>query len=549
MNLTKERIVKLKSRLTKDDKNGINVPKIGGLGPHDQKVSLDDLLDRIPSSKKLTVPDELPDVLARLDVLSSFPKLPVLPLLPTAAYKIGKHPAAELFSDHHSLDPALHPYTEESYNELDLLFLGGNGGTTRLILYDSLNIGSVEPASHSQNMTLKYLQHTSHPYSHSHMLLTEVQDADDPNTPPQIALMPLSLKFMEPGGNHLQIISSKTAQLERLLQYISECIFALGYHWKHGQDLPKRFMSFVNETLEEKKEATLVQNLYHLAITGNCPPTIKEWLVDELAERVSTSTSFTCIITDYQKGHKRWDHSLGHGYTKVIELTHENLLPAIDRCNVILSSLQGLIDFHQYDSGFTIPNSDFELAMDIIRCMRLLGHVALTYASEEHRQFEQFSKWLRHEIDVQATDPNSASAQETRERDVGLDCGLLLAYIEGPLESSKLTAFIPNTLDSRSLAGSGPRYDVLKLALDTFRDDKEIDAELLVLDSHFQELQRHCNGLVGRITNWLRSGSSMSYRITLGTCAMATWDVRMVDEDLVATYVAIVPKNQPNEGK
>lgn len=224
-------------------------------------------------------------------------------------------------------------------------------------------------------------------------------------------------------------------------------------------------------------------------------------------------------------------------------------MPAIDRCNVILNSLQGLIEFHQYDSGFTIPNSDFELAMDVIRCLRLLAHVALTYAGEEQRQFEQFSKWLRHEIDVQATDPNSASAQETRERDVGLDYGLLLAYIEGPLENSKLTAFIPNTLDYRALTGSGPRYDVVKKALDSFRDDKVVDADLLVLDSHFQELQRHCNDLVGRITNWLRSGSSMNYRITLETCTMATWDVRMVDEDLISTYVAVVPKDQPSEGR
>jgi len=181
--------------------------------------------------------------------------------------------------------------------------------------------------------------------------------------------------------------------------------------------------------------------------------------------------------------------------------------------------------------------------------MRLLAHIALTYAGEERRQFEQFSKWLRHEIDIQATDPNSASAQETRERDVGLDYGLLLAYIEGPLEHSKLAAFIPSTPDSRALAGSGPRYDVVKKALDAFRDDQEIDADLLVLDSHFQELQRHCNGLVSRITNWLRSGSSMNYRITLETCTMATWDMRMIDEDLVATYVAVVPRNRPSEGK
>ena len=248
MNLAKERIAKLKRRVNRNGKKA----KIGDLGLNDQMISLDDLLDRIPRNRKLTVPDELPDMLSRLDVLSLFPKLPILPLLLPSAYKTGKHPAAELFSDHQSLDPALHPYTEESYNELDLLFLGGNGGTTHLILYDSLNIGSIEPASKSQKI-VTYLQHTSHPYGHNHMLLAEEQDADDPKMSPQIVLMPLSLKFMEPGGNHLQIISSKTAQLELLLQYVSECIFALSYHWTHGQDLPKRFMSFVNETLEEKK--------------------------------------------------------------------------------------------------------------------------------------------------------------------------------------------------------------------------------------------------------------------------------------------------------
>lgn len=185
----------------------------------------------------------------------------------------------------------------------------------------------------------------------------------------------------------------------------------------------------------------------------------------------------------------------------------------------------------------------------MIRCLRLLAHVALTYAGEEHRQFEQFSKWLRHEIDIQATDPNSASAQETREKDIGLDYGLLLTYIEGPLENSKLTAFIPNVPVYRTSTGDGPRYDVVKKALDAFRDDHEVDTDLLVLNSHFQELQKHCNGLVDRITNWLRSGSSMNYRITLETCAMATWDMRMVDEDLISTYVAVVPADQPSEGR
>ena len=64
-------------------------------------------------------------------------------------------------------------------------------------------------------------------------------------------------------------------------------MISLGHYWTHSQDLPSKFMRNVNESLEEKEEGTLVENLYHLAVTGHCPATLKEWLVDELAERVS----------------------------------------------------------------------------------------------------------------------------------------------------------------------------------------------------------------------------------------------------------------------
>jgi anaphase-promoting complex subunit 4 len=83
------------------------------------------------------------------------------------------------------------------------------------------------------------------------------------------------------------MIESKTAQLETLVQYVGECLLAVHHHWKHAKELPSRFMESVNEMLAEKQEATLVPSLFHLAVTGDCPATLKEWLVDILAERVS----------------------------------------------------------------------------------------------------------------------------------------------------------------------------------------------------------------------------------------------------------------------
>jgi len=289
LNLSRDRASKLKDSAALNAENNRQAHTTDGWDRDTREVSVDELLDKIASIQKAYVPDELPDVLARIDVVSLFPRLPLLPLLPAAAYRFGKHPSAELFSNHQSLDAALHGSTENSYNDLDILLLSGQGGTTRLVLYDSLNIGNVEIPSEWQLNKVKCLQHASHPYSYSHMFLAELGSGHGNSPESQLALIPLSLHFMETRGNYLQIISSKTAQLELLLQYLSECLFAMQYHFNHAIELPRRFMSLIKETLEEKNETTtLVQLLYHLAATGDCPPVLKEWLVDEVAERVST---------------------------------------------------------------------------------------------------------------------------------------------------------------------------------------------------------------------------------------------------------------------
>jgi anaphase-promoting complex subunit 4 len=60
--------------------------------------------------------------------------------------------------------------------------------------------------------------------------------------------------------------------------------------WHATQDLPSKFLRNINETLAEKDDFSIVQAMYHSVVTGHTFPAVREWLVDELAERVSALT-------------------------------------------------------------------------------------------------------------------------------------------------------------------------------------------------------------------------------------------------------------------
>lgn len=249
-------------------------------------IDLDEYLDRAPDQEKLEIPVDLPEQLARIDVMAEFPKLPVLPLLPPAAYRGGDHSAAELFASQVSLDAAIHSKNVSHQNDVDTLMLCEDNAGVRVILYDALSLGSIDSAGGAATMQYRFLKHASHPFHSTHMFLTESRIVSEN---PAISIQPLQLGFLQRGGTHLQIIQSKTAELQYLVQYVGEALLGIHHHWQHALDLPSRFMKFVNEDLQEKDNTTLAQSLLHLACTGHCPPLLKEWLVDTLAERVSNT--------------------------------------------------------------------------------------------------------------------------------------------------------------------------------------------------------------------------------------------------------------------
>jgi Anaphase-promoting complex, cyclosome, subunit 4 len=243
-------------------------------------VNINALLDREPDIDAIGIPAELSNQLLQLDVTDVMPKLPVLSMPASTSFRGTQPSLAELFSSQALLDSALHKDSSRELYALNTLLLSNQEGAIRVIVYDSLSIGNISlPFAHPA----QHIKHASHPLAHCYVLLSQYEV--DPGQFKTV-LLPISFRFLRFAGGNIHFIDSKTAQLELLVQYVGEALTAVEHHWKHAQDLPYRFQQSIRETLLEKEEPTLSQSLYQLAVTGHCSEILREWLTDQLTERV-----------------------------------------------------------------------------------------------------------------------------------------------------------------------------------------------------------------------------------------------------------------------
>src|SRR6266536_2491918 len=114
------------------------------------------------------------------------------------------------------------------------------------------------------------------------------------------------------------------------------------------------------------------------------------------------------------------------GLENLRDLVHQNMLPALERCGIILSRLLGIARFHDgdVDIGFTTPQ--ITRLMDIVACLTLVSHKILLLVMEELELFVVFSSWLRLEIDRLAS---SSHSEELSEKEAMMDNGKVLLYI------------------------------------------------------------------------------------------------------------------------
>ena len=188
-----------------------------------------------------------------------------------------------MFNSRASLDTMFQPLTKRSTDSADILVVGFEDGTVQLSIYDFFEIGSFSLQQTCPNLkNSKPVMHCSHPYSTTHSLLVTAsgQGGND------LFVVPLDLRLISSAGRYLSLLASKSTQLQNILRYIHQVQRQIYSELKNSQDLPSKFIRNIEETLKEKCDCTWVQAAYHLVVTGNCYPPVKEWLVNELGERV-----------------------------------------------------------------------------------------------------------------------------------------------------------------------------------------------------------------------------------------------------------------------
>jgi len=183
--------------------------------------------------------------------------------------------------------------TKAASGELDVLLIGALDGSMRFVI-DRLFEMHYEARSTPGAQPLHAVTHCANPSASFHAVLCAQPSPNDDGssdipTYHELCVKVVGIPLSQSGGRHTPAVIAGMTMLCNLGQYISLSIEGMVKEWNTNTTLPRRFIASINETLAEKQEGTLEQNLYHLAMTGHFSPTMTEWLRDELAERV-------CII-------------------------------------------------------------------------------------------------------------------------------------------------------------------------------------------------------------------------------------------------------------
>jgi len=161
--------------------------------------------------------------------------------------------------------------------------IGFEDGTIHLSIYDFFEIGNFNLQQVIRNSErCRSLLHCSHPYSTTHsFLISTLVDGQE-----GLHMVPLDLRLLSNVGRYLSLLVSKSTQLHNVLRYIRQVQRQMSSDFKASQELPSRFMGNIEETLRGLSDSNWMRTAYHLVVTGHCHPEVKEWLVDQLGERV-----------------------------------------------------------------------------------------------------------------------------------------------------------------------------------------------------------------------------------------------------------------------
>ncbi|KAI0147258.1 anaphase-promoting complex, cyclosome, subunit 4-domain-containing protein [Xylariaceae sp. FL1272] len=360
---------------------------------------------------------DLPRELTFLEIETALPKISPLPA------SGGSGDDMYVFTTSASLDFLFRPFSRDDNDKVDVMMVGTDDGRVHVSIYDSFVIGSFTYSLPERPTAIQLYKSASHLDVSTHMLVFRPCAEEKPKT---LYLVPLDLTFIHSSPENLSLLASKTTTLQKLLRYVKQVQIHMLHEWHSTRELPNKFINSINETLRETGtygDMTIGQALYHSVVTGHTFPEVKEWLVDQLAER----------------GHKRWDKAVVTGLHGLRSLVHENFIPALERIGVILSRLLGIARFHETRAEIGFTSAQVLKAMDAVSCLILVGHKILLILMEELELFSAFSIWLRYEIDRLAS---SSISDDLTEKEATMEHGKILAYIQQYMATSPLRNYL-----------------------------------------------------------------------------------------------------------
>ncbi|KAH6668009.1 anaphase-promoting complex, cyclosome, subunit 4-domain-containing protein [Halenospora varia] len=489
-----------------------------------EDTTWDDLLNSDDATSESSLPLNLPRDLSLIDIERSLPKLSLL---------AAGGSTEDVFSSRSSLDALFRPFDPKDNDAVDVMVVGTNDGEVHLTIYDSFLVGTFQTPKNTIGKGLQLIRHSSHEQLSTHALLMKC-----PSTR-CFYFVPMDLRFISASTGYLSLLASRSTALQNLLRYIHQVQTLMIAEWKSTQELPGRFLRNINETLAENNKGDIVQSLYHSVATGHTFPAVKEWLVDELSER----------------GHKRWEKAIVTGLENIRRLIHENMLPALERCSVILSRFSGIAKFQGDDDSVGFSSHQISLIVDTVACLHLVSSKILLQVIDELDLFAAFSSWLRYEIDRLGSDSTSAKDDDL-EKEAAIDHNKVLLYLQNCMTTSPLEVYFGDLTsddvnnDWNQAEQGLPMFDLLDKQITKQERGLSYMKGLPRVELLCKFLSRQAQSVFSQIAEAEKRNVLFGQRQEIGTAENDGFiDMRLaiLSNSSCVAHLAFVPEDLPNQ--
>jgi anaphase-promoting complex subunit 4 len=197
------------------------------------------------------------------------------------------------------------------------------------------------------------------------------------------------------------------------------------------------------------------------------------------------------------------------------------MLPALERCSVILSRFAGIARFRGSNDATRFSTQQINVMIDSVACIHLISSKILIQVVDELELFTSFSAWLRYEIDRLASGSTSTS-DDAVEKEAAIDHSKVLLYLQKMMTTNPLSIFFP---DSKSEPENGdshanhgfPLFDLLTKQLEKQERRLPYIKSLLRIDILCTSLTHQADAIFSQIANAEKRNVLFGKALDIGT--------------------------------